>query len=366
MRIVIDGRMMGPRWTGIGLYTQKLVENLAAVDHDNQYIILMGADNFTDWTPPAPNFSKVLAPYKIYGLAEQLLLPFKLRGLKPDLVHFLHNVPVLYRGRRVVIVHDTTMVDFDLAPAGLLGGLKYKIKRIGMMAAFRSITSATAIITPSKATKEQLLSLLKVPADLINVIYESAEAGVVPNRTIDATNPTLLYVGTLYPYKNVAVILNALPILLKDHPDLLLKIIGSTPRFNQSVKDQIEQLKLSTSVELAGFVSEVEKTGAYRAATLFVFPSLSEGFGLPPLEAMAQGLPVLAAQASALPEVLGNGADYFDPHDPKDLAAKIQGLLDDPKRLSDLQQRGQLRLKDFSWQKMATETLAVYNKVKPV
>lgn len=366
MRIIIDARMMGPRWTGIGLYTRKLVEQLSLIDHNNQYLVLVDRDNFASWKPGTPNVKKVLAPYKIYGFAEQLLLPWKLWRLNADIVHFLHNVPILYRRRRVVMVHDTTMIDYDLAPAGFLKAIKYKVKRIGMRVAFRAIRSADMIIVPSNATKERLLALLKgISPEHIRVIYEAPEIELSKptRRPIETTSPTLLYVGTLFPYKNLGVVLQAMALLTRSHPKLHLRVIGSTPRFNLGVKKEVEHLNLSKSVELTGFVSESEKNQAYRDATLFVFPSLSEGFGLPPLEAMSQGLPVLAATASALPEILGEGADYFDPHDPKDLAAKIETLLAHPKRLVDLQTRGFKRLGQFSWQKMATETLAVYEAV---
>ncbi len=263
MRIVIDGRMMGPRWTGIGLYTQKLVENLAAIDHDNDYLILVDQDNFDRWTPPAANISKVLAPQKIYSLAEQLVLPFRIWRLKPDLVHFLHNVPVIYRGRRVVMIHDTTMVDFDLAPAGLIPGLKYRLKRLAMRLVFRASASATNIIVPSQATKDRLMTLLKVPASRIKVIYEAAGSSRARQRALDLKHPKLLYVGTLFPYKNLSVVLEAMPALIQEHPELKLTVIGSTPRFNQSVKDQVDQLGLSKNVELAGFVSDEAKTQAF-------------------------------------------------------------------------------------------------------
>ena len=329
-------------------------------------MVLLDRGNFEHWQAPAPNITKVLAPYKIYGLAEQLLLPLKLWRLRPDLVHFLHNVPISYRGRRVVVVHDTTMVDFDLAPAGRLKALKYRVKRWAMLLAFRATASADMVVVPSKATKERLLVLLKgrLEAARITVIYEAIDHPAPKVRALDTARPTLLYVGTLFPFKNVGAILEAMSELVRRRPDVRLRIIGSTPRFNQSLHDQVERLGLGASVELAGFVSEAEKMKAYRAATLFIFPSLSEGFGLPPLEAMGQGLPVLAAQASALPEVLAGGADYFDPHDPKDLAKRVDELLGDPKRLTELQRRGFERLGNFSWRRMAEQTLEVYNRVR--
>lgn len=362
MRIVIDGRMLGPRWTGIGLYTQKLIEQLGSIDHDNEYLVLVDKENYERWATPRPNVKKVLAPYKIYSLAEQLLLPFKIWRLKPDLVHFLHNVPIIYRGRRVVIVHDTTMVDFDLAPKGLLKALKYKLKRQAMLLVFRATASADMIITPSTATKERLLELMKgrVDAKRITVVYEAIDQPRARVRPISIDPAKVLYVGTFYPYKNLELVVEAWPHVLIRHPKATLRLIGSTPRFNQSLRETVSRFGVASSVTLPGFVSNEERERAYQNASLFVFPSLSEGFGLPPLEAMAQGLPVLAANASCMPEVLGDAAEFFDPHDAKALAEKINSLLDHPERLAEMQAKGYARLGQFSWAKMAAETLAIY------
>ena len=362
MRIVIDGRMLGPRWTGIGLYTSKLIENLATIDRDNEYIVLVDQENFQNWTPPGSNIKKVLAPYKIYSFSEQFILPFKIRQLKPDLVHFLHNVPILYRGKRVVIVHDTTMVDFDLAPKGLTKALKYKLKRQAMLLVFRATASANMVITPTQATKDRLLALLrgKLTADRITVVYEAIDVPDTKPRPISVDPPKLLYVGTFFPYKNLQLVIQAWPRILIKHPGASLTIIGDTPRFRESIHQAVRRLGVARSILLPGFVSNEEREKAYRTASLFIFPSLSEGFGLPPLEAMAGGLPVVAAEASCLPEVLGDGAVYFDPHDPKDLAEKVNDLLDHPEKLAKMQEQGYQRLGQFSWGKMATETLEVY------
>ncbi|HSX14789.1 MAG TPA: glycosyltransferase family 1 protein [Candidatus Saccharimonadales bacterium] len=365
MRIVIDARMMALRWTGIGLYTRKLIENLQQIDRDNKYFVLLDRDQFEVWQPSSPNFSKVLAPYKVYGLSEQLFLPFKLRRLKPDLVHFLHfNAPIFYSGQRITTIHDTTLVDFDVSPGGMVGSLKYRLKQVGMRAAFNRASKAQAIITPSQATADALIK--RLGHELANKITVTHEAVDLPNQEpthlIILDPPMLLYVGNLYPYKNLGRLLEAMPVVLKSAPQTRLQIIGNTPRFIDQLKAQAKDLQIADHVEFLGFVSDQELQRYYSNASLFVFPSLSEGFGLPPFEAMAAELPVLAARATCLPEVLGDAAEFFDPTDSTDLANKVITLLNDPTKLAGLQQKGWLHLKQFSWSKMAGETRSVYNK----
>lgn len=363
MRIVIDARMMGPRWTGIGLYSRKLIENLQKIDQSNNYFVLVDQDQFDAWTPPAKNFHKILAPYKVYGLSEQLWLPNKIASLKPDLVHFLHiNAPLLYRGRRIVTVHDTTMLDFDLSPGGFVGSLKYAIKQLGLRLSMRSLTRAQAIITPSQATANSLVR--HFGTGLQNKTFVTHEAvdynEPLTPKTISVDPPKLLYVGNLYPYKNVGTLISAMADVVKVHSEARLQIVGHTPRFVNHLKDQSKQLGLGKSVEFGGFLDRPELDKSYQAASIFVFPSLSEGFGLPPLEAMAVGVPVVAAKASCLPEVLKDAARFFEPKDASDLASVINDLIAKPGQLADMQKRGYDLIKSYSWKRMATQTLAIY------
>lgn len=363
MKIVIDARMSAPRWTGIGLYSRKLLEELQKLDDHNQYVVLLDHEQFQSWTPTAANFTKVLSPYRVYSLAEQIHLPRQLRKLKPDLVHFLHfNVPIFYRGRKVVTIHDITMADFDLSTGGGLDKLKYQVKRRASLMALKSAVKAEKIIVPSHATSEALINRFgPLVAPRIVVTPEAVDAPAnLAARPIHTDPPTLLYVGTLYPFKNVGLLIQALAEVLKNHRTAQLVIVGNTPRFIDELKIQAIDAGIDEHVRFTGFVSHKELARLYADASVFLFPSLSEGFGLPPLEAMAAGVPVLASKASAMPEVLGDGAQYFDPKSAPDLAMQINKLLDSPDALAALQAKGYKRIKDFSWQRMAEQTLAVY------
>lgn len=365
MRIVIDARMMGPRWTGIGLYTRKLIENLQATDATNEYLVLVDKDQFGSWNPTT-NFKKVLAEQRVYGLGEQLTLPSLINKLKPDLVHFLHfNASIFYSGPRVVTIHDTTLIDYNVSPDGLVPNLKYGLKRIGMIVAFRHAASANRVIVPSQATADRLIERFgNKLKPRIAVTPEAADIDPRPAHDLNLNPPTLLYVGNFYPYKNVSILLQALSGVVKKFPDVKLTIVGNTPRFNESLRRQAKSLAIDRNVNFTGFLTDEELDQTYQTASLFVFPSLSEGFGLPPLEAMARGVPVLAARATCLPEVLGDAAAYFDPHDANELANKIIDLLAQPKALNDLQKRGFDQLKKYSWRRMAEQTLEVYRSVK--
>ncbi len=364
MKIVIDARMLGPRWTGIGLYSRKLLEQLQRLDKTNQYLVLVDREQFQDWQPSASNFTKVLVPYKVYGLAEQLILPFKLMRLRPNLVHFLHfNAPAFYFGRRVVTIHDTTLIDYSVAGGGTLGKFKYNLKRTVMLVVMRRATQASRILVPTKSTAEGLIK--HYGQKLAPRIVITPEAVDAPNHVppLSLTPPRLLYVGNLYPYKNIGTLLQAMPDVINIHPDVKLTIVGSTPRFIDDLRTQAIDARIDEHIDFAGFVANKDMAKYYAGASLFVYPSLSEGFGLPPLEAMAAGVPVLAANASAMPEVLGTAARYFDALKAASLAAEIIKLLATPTELETLRARGLEHIKSFSWQRMASQTLEVYNKI---
>lgn len=367
MRIVIDGRMSGERWTGIGLYGRHLIEQLQQVDQENEYIVLLARAEFDQWKSAAPNFEPVLANYKVYGLAEQLILPFKLLRLRPDLVHFLHfNAPCLWRGRRVVTIHDLTYFDYLITTKTGLARLPYILKHWGMRWVVGWVVSDARIVTPTEATKAKLIKrynrgLWRVKSSDVTVTPEAVDPPEkLPTHTLTHRPANLLYVGNLYPYKNVGALIKALPKIRQVLPGTTLTIVGQTSGFGDQLKRQAADLGLGEAVKFEGFVTPSQLATRYGAATLFVFPSLAEGFGLPPLEAMAQGTPVLAARASCLPEVLGSVAHFFDPTDPGDLAKNAIELLNDPKKLVQLQTRGFAHIKTFSWQRMAEQTLGVY------
>ncbi|MBW3537870.1 glycosyltransferase family 4 protein [Candidatus Parcubacteria bacterium] len=374
MKIVIDGRIFGTGWMGIGRYSEELVRQLPELDHSNRYVVLLRRKEFDSWQPQSPNLTKQLADYKPYGLKEQLLLPLLLYRLRPDLVHFLHfSVPLAYFGRYVVTVHDLTLVKYKNIRGAGLKKVVYQLKYWLMLLVIRhAVMVAKAIIVPTGFVKDDILAKYRpgqtqgALSGKVSVTHEAVNPLMAQPAPIDRfgiTGDYLLYVGNAYDYKNLSRLIEAFAALAPQFPGLSLVLAGKEDYFYRQRQRLARRLDLEGRVIFSGFVEDGELVSLYRQAKLFVFPSLSEGFGLPPLEAMAQGSPVIGSDASCMPEVCGDAAAYFDPLDPQDMAAKIAALLNDPAELERLKQAGPKHIKRFSWRRMAEQTLTVYRQV---
>lgn len=366
--IVIDGRMLG--WTGIGRYTRSLLEELERIDSNNRYTVLVQRQDWERWAPTRPNFERLETNIPPYSFGEQWRLPWVLYRQRADLVHFLNfNSPLLYLKKRVVTIHDLTLLDFkNYRGSGWLK-LVYELKYRAMRLVFwRAVRGATRVITDVHYNRELLATRGYAPTAKTTAIpLGMPDLPAAPSGTASSyPKPYLLYVGNLYPYKNLVGVVEALPQLLRLHPNLRFVIVGKEDVFSAGLRQRARELKVGTAVVFTGFVSDAELAAYYHGAVAYVFPSLSEGFGLPGLEAMGYGLPVAAADASCLPEVYGDAAVYFDPHSPADIARVVGDLLNNSRQRTALKARGLAHVKTFSWQRMATQTLAVYQQaLKP-
>jgi len=364
MHIVIDARTGDG--TGISRYSLNLVRELEKLPADYRFTVLLGPIDFPKWKPHDKRFTKILAPYKHYSLGEQFGLLRLLYSLKPDLIHFTaFNAPVLYFGKRIFTIHDLTLIHFKNIRNSWTHKLIYPIKYWLMRFILRcSVMRSKALIVPSEYVKQDVRAhwknskVGKITADKITVTPEAVE-----DHTGDKKQPRpikndyLLYVGAAYPHKNLEVLAKAYERLQETRPDIKLVIIGKQDYWQDQLK------KHYPSITFPGYLPYEKLVAYYQNASLFVFPSLSEGFGLPPLEAMAFGAPVLSSNRTAIPEACGNAVEYFDPHSPKDLADKADELLNDPKRREEMIRRGKSQVKKFSWSKMAKQTLGVYKQV---
>lgn len=349
--------------TGISRYSLNLVRELEKLPADYRFTVLLGSIDFPKWKPHDQRFTKILAPYKHYSLSEQLGLARLLYSLKPDLVHFTaFNAPVLYFGKRIFTIHDLTLIHFKNIRNSLVHKLIYPIKYWVMRFILRcAVMRSTAIITPSEYVRQDILNHWKkswfrrINPSKITVTPEAVE-----DHTGDKKQPRpikndyLLYVGAAYPHKNLDVLGKGYERLLETHPDLRLVVIGKQDYWQAALKAE------NPKVSFPGYLPYEKLVGYYQHASLFVFPSLSEGFGLPPLEAMAFGAPVLSSNRTAIPEACGDAAEYFDPHSAKDLADKAEKLLNDPEKRAEMSKLGKEQVKKFSWKKMAQQTLEVY------
>lgn len=362
MRIVIDGRLWSE--SGIGRYIRNLVGELQRLDTENDYFILHLEKDYDNLVYQG-NFHGVLANFRWYGFSEQLTLPKLLKSLNPDLVHFPHfNVPIFYRGKYVVTIHDLIHQHFQMKRATTHDPLTYKIKKFGYKKVFSSaVCHAEKIITPSEFIKKQLLQEWCVNSHQIVVTPEGVEANFLEllkyPEVQEIKKPYLFYVGNAHPHKNIPALIKAFEIVKNMYPDLSLVLSGPSHHFWEQIKKESHP----RGVIFTGFVSEKELATLYKNALAFIMPSLEEGFGIPLLEAMAAGCPVVTSNVASLPEVGGDACLYFDPKRESDMVEKMIQVVGDEKLRKDLIKKGQERYKQFSWERLAKQTLEVYNAV---
>lgn len=359
MHIVIDARIIN---SSTGTYVERLLTYLEKIDQNNQYTVLVRKADQNYWKPTNNNFIIKIADFANYSFSEQTKFKSLLEQLRPDLVHFcMPQQPILYHGKSVTTIHDLTLLKtYNSDKNWLIYHLKQLIGRFVFLSAAKK---NKYIITPSQYTKDELIKFSKIDGSKVSVIYESAE----PAR-IDATTPYkqpfsayILYVGQQSDYKNIPRLAEAHQILLNKYPDLGLILVGRINKAAQKNKDYFNS-KDYKNILFTDFISNEQRNWLYQNAKAYIFPSLMEGFGLPGLEAMAYGLPVISSNLTCLPEIYGDAAIYFDAYSPKDMADKIDSLLSDKSLQQQMVTKGFARLSQYSWLKMAQETLAVYNK----
>ena len=378
LRIGIDARFVGPEGTGLGKYTEKLILNLAKLDKKNEYSIFLRSENWSFLKLPN-NFKKVLADIKWYSTEEQLKLSGIFSKEKLDLVHVPHfNVPVLYKGKFVVTIHDLIHHQFSEQSASTKNFLMFKIKRAAYKTIiYSAVRRAAKIIVPSNFVKKQVISAFNINPEKIIVTYEAAEEeyfGQHQNSKLKTQNllkrlkiktPYIIYVGNAYPHKNLERLLDAFKILITRYSTLITNLVIVCPRdvFSERLNAEIAKRDLESKVKLCGYLESRDLKLLFNYAEAYVFPSLSEGFGIPGLNAMAADIPVVCSEIPTLKEIYQDAALYFDPESPNDIAGKIKKVLEGTKTRSLLVAKGEKLVKKYSWQKMARKTLDVYQSV---
>jgi glycosyltransferase involved in cell wall biosynthesis len=376
MKIALDARFFGPEGTGIGKYVEKLLENLEQLDSKNKYYIILRKSNFPLYNPKNANFEKVLADAHWYGVKEQILLPAVLTKIKPDLVHFPHfNIPLLYPGRFVVTVHDITKSEFKDASFTTRALPIYYLKHLGYEVTIRqAVRRAKKVLTPSNASKKKLTRAFGLSSEKIVVTYEAADdiftqAGkeeVSEGRkkqvlaTYGIKPPFILYVGNAFPYKNLDNLLAALKLLDKE---ISLVYAASRNFFVNRLLKRAKEVGVEERLVLTGFVPNEDLAILYKLTECFVFPSLSEGFGLPGVEAMAAGCPVVCSNIPVFKEVYGDAAVYFDPKKPKEIAKAIELIINNSELRIKMRKAGFEQARKYSWRTLAEQTLHVYESV---
>lgn len=373
MKIGIDARFFGRMGKGLGRYTQKLIEHLEAIDRENQYVVFLRRENFDEYQPYNKNFTKVLADYRWYSFAEQLFFPRLLNKYKFDLMHFPHfNVPILYRRKFVLTIHDLILLHFPTLRATLLNPLFYWMKYVAYKWAIGSaISRAQKIIAVSNFTKNDIIGQYPRALEKITVTHEACDdlcriSNVPPHLILEKCGiikPYLLYVGNAYPHKNLEKLIDAFELISAEHPNMQLALVGKEDFFYKRLKEYSFRKNVA-NVHFLGFVSDQDLDVLYRFAGVYVFPSLYEGFGLPPLEAMAKGAVVVSSDHACMKEVLGDAAIFADAKNAEGFANAVINVLDDKNLRQELVQRGYQQIKKYSWEKMVHETLLIYLKVE--
>ena len=367
MRVAIDIRKLHDY--GIGTYLRNLLRQLARIDHDTEYVLLQRRGGRGLTAPPGRNFRCVTVSANSYSVAEQISIPFTLARLSPDLFHAPHYVlPPLAPCRAVVTIHDCIHLIF---PHYLRRRLAHAYARTMFWTAVRR---ASRILTVSEASKNDILRFFDVPPSKVTVIYEAVddrffeeppEAEIVRVRERYRLHDRfVLYSGNVLPHKNVERLVDAFALLRGDGlDDLKLVISGSEGARYASLRRAVHRHNLHPHVRFLGYQPESVLAALYRLADVFVFPSLYEGFGLPPLEAMASGTPAVVSNVSSLPEVVGDGAVLVDPREPRDIADGVRGVLEDAALRERLRARGLVRARSFSWPASVERIHAIYREV---
>jgi glycosyltransferase involved in cell wall biosynthesis len=367
VRIAIDARKLHD--FGIGTYIRNLLLHLARIDQQTEYVVLCSAEDRSTVTPLGPNFRSVCERAGPYSIREQLSIPLRVRREGADLFHAPHYVlPPLTPARSIVTIHDCIHLMF---PQYLPNRLGYAYARAALWIAARK---SDRILTVSEASKRDILRFLHVPPEKVAVIpnaiderfwLEPSEEQIVRTRErYQLNDPFVLYVGNIKPHKNLERLIEAFHRLRDRGPDQLkLLIIGDEISQLQSLRRAVHRLMLHKHVRFLGFVPLETLAVLYRLASVFVFPSLYEGFGLPPLEAMASGTPVVTSNVSSLPEVVGDAAVLVDPYDAGAIANGIVRVLGDAQLRADLRQRGLARAQAYSWERSVRRIHEIYHEV---
>lgn len=365
MKILIDARLYGLENAGLGRYITNLVSELSKLDKKNSYTVLLRKKYYQSLNLPE-NWTKISANFRHYSFSEQFKLLFILNKQRPDLVHFPHfNVPIFFSGNYIVTIHDMLMHVQKGLEATTLPAPLYAIKRLGYRIAFdRAVYGSKAIIVPSEAVKKDILNHYKVPGRKISVTYEGVDAKLGFDGYSEIDSPYFVYSGNAYPHKNLSRLIEAIKLLNKNiDQKVILAIASARNIFTQRLSRKVRKEGAEDFVKLLGFVPDNQLGTLYKNSLGFVTASLSEGFGLPGLEAMSAGTLLLASDIPVYKEVYKSHALYFNPLDFSSIEKTMRETLGfGPEKRKELIKSGIEFAKKYSWNKMAEETLRIYEK----
>lgn len=366
MRIGIDARLLHYTKGGISQYTMRLLEGLADLHPPEEVLVLRSRLDKPESLPPMP-FPSVAMWTPPHNRFEQTALRLEIGRLSLDLLHSPDFIPPLRRRfRSVVTVHD---LSFLLYPHMLTRESAHYYGQID-----QGVRSANRIIAVSESTKRDVTRLLGVPEERVTVIHEAINRSfrqMQDRAAVDAVRRRyglpegfILHVGTIEPRKNLPNLFRAIRVLADQHkPDVVLAVCGEWGWLYDEALQVLEKLRLKQMVRFLGHVPITDLVPLFNAANVLAYPSYYEGFGLPPLEAMACGTPVVASDTSSMPEVIGDAGLLASPDDYEALAVNLWRILSDGELRGTLVRRGLQRAATFTVERMAESTLGLYRAV---
>lgn len=374
--------MFGLKHAGIGRYVENLILNILTIDVTNEYILFVRKNDYENIKTQVSNINQVKKPQVIiaearhYSVKEQFLMPCLLLRNKLDLVHFPHfNVPLICPTKFVVTIHDLLWHEMRGPEVTTLSGPIYYLKYSGYKSVFaQAVKNSEKIFVPSQWIKNRLLKTYPLKESKIIVTFEGVDNKYLTNFRQSVTDqdvlekynlqkPYLIYTGSAYPHKNLNLLIGTIKILNGNSPEKIhLAIACARDIFWERLSEKIRKENLEEYVKLLGFVPDEDLKILYKNSLAFIFPSLSEGFGLPGLEAMASGAPVIASYNGALEEIYQNSALFFHPGNVEEIVEKIE-LVKNDKLRKQMIQRGYSLVKSYGFGKMARETLKGYQSV---
>ncbi|HUD20131.1 MAG TPA: glycosyltransferase family 1 protein [Patescibacteria group bacterium] len=368
MKIGIDARLIGE--TGVGRYIRNLIRELGDIDSVNQYILFFRKRDYHTFSPPNDRWTKRLADVSWHSVREQIVMPWLFTKEHLDLVHIPYfNAPILYFGKYIITIHDLTILQTDTGKATTLPYFFYKIRRFGYRIVLGlGIMNARKIITVSKTVKDDIIKHFGINQDKIIVTYEGIDPNFlkkinIPTAKSSISGDYFLYVGNVYPHKNIELMLEAYREYQKAvKKSALLVFVGPDDYFYRRLAGVVYATEIQDHVLFLHDIGDVELHALYANAIALLFPSRMEGFGLPALEALAAGCPVIVSDIPIFREILEDFATFVDTRKP--------GLLKDALvRISEHSTRREMsnKIKPFllryNWHDLAVKTYDIYLRV---
>lgn len=363
MKIGIDCRLSGLTHAGIGRYIENLISRLPDLAPQIEWIFFYNTpDQILPILKKKKNITWVYTPIRHYTLAEQIQLKNIFEAQNLDLLHVPHfNIPIRYSGKLIVTIHDLLWHEQRGSHVTTLAPWKYWLKYLGYkLVTAQAVKKATSILVPTQTIKKTLNTYYPDISSKVTVTYEGIDSSLLKfkNKKIkkhEKQSQSLIYVGSLYPHKNLNLVIHA----LRQLPAWHLTIVGSRNVFQDQIRELTKKVSVQTQVTFAGYLPDKELALEIKRSTALVQPSFSEGFGLTGLEALALGTPVLVSDIPVFKEIYENHAIYFDPFSIEDFInslPKIEKQKVTPEDIKKLTNK-------YSWDTMSKQTLEEYKQV---